>query len=231
MTTTVDDSKQHAAKVLGIAYLCSFIMVVSANYGIYDPLHVAGNASETAMNIAGNKYLFRFGIVLDLLYAVGFTVLLSSLYSILKDVNSRIAVVATFWHLVYVIAWVALTMKFFDALRLASGAKYLATFADENLHSMARLFLWARFDRYYGGLLFYSLGSMLFNYLWLKSGYIPKPLALVGIIACAWCALCTTAYLIYPELENILDVWFYDTVMSLFDLTLSVWLLTKGLRK
>jgi hypothetical protein len=229
--TMVDSAKQHAAKLAGVFYLITFIIVVSANYGIYDPLHVSGDVNETARRISAHRYLFRFAIVLDLLYAVGFTILISCLYTVLRDVNRRVTVIATFWHLVYIIVWVAFTLKFFDALRLASGPKYLDVFAAENLNSLARLFLWARFDRYYGGLLFYSLGSMLFNYLWLKSGYIPKPLAVVGIIACAWCAMCTVGYLIYPSLENILDVWFYDTAMALFDLTLSIWLITKGLRK
>jgi hypothetical protein len=228
---TIDESQRKAAKFAGVAYLFTFAIVVYANFGIYDPLHVPGNALETAKRISENKYLFRFGIVLDLLYAIGFTVLLSSLYSILKDVNKRVVTLAVVWQLVYVIVWVAFTLKFFDALRLASGAKYLGVFANEELSALSRLFLWARFDRYYGVLLFYSLGSMLFNYLWFKSGYIPKALAMWGIIACAWCAVCTVAYLIYPELGNSLNLWFYDTPMALFDITLSVWFLVKGLGK
>lgn len=228
---TIDESQRNAAKFAGVAYLCTFVIVVYANYGIYDPLHVQGNAAETAKRIFENKHLFRFGIVLDLLYAIGFTVLLSSLYTILKEVNKRVATLAGIWQLIYVIVWVAFTLKFFDALRLASGAKYLEAFATEELSSLSRLFLWARFDRYYGVLLFYSLGSMLFNYLWFKSGFIPKALAMWGVIACAWCAVCTITYLIYPELENMLDLWFYDTPMALFDLTLSVWLLVKDLKR
>ncbi len=230
MGIEVNSSKQHAAKVLGIAYLSTFVIVVYANFGIYDPLHVAGDAGETARRIADNKHLFRFGIVLDLIYAIGFTVLISSLYTILIDTNRRIALVATLWQLVYVVAWVVITLKFYDALRLASRVKYLSVFGDEHLYSLARLFLSGRFDRYYGVLLFYALGSTLFNYLWYKSGYVPRWLALYGMIACAWCAICAMAYLIYPDLEKILHLWLYDTPMALFDITLSVWLLTQGLK-
>lgn len=228
---TIDESQRSAAKFAGAAYLCTFVIVVYANYGIYDPLHVQGNAAETAKRISENKHLFRFGIVLDLLYAIGFTVLLSSLYTILKDVNKRVATLAVIWQLIYVIVWVGFTLKFFDALRLASGAKYLEAFGTEELSSLSRLFLWARFDRYYGVLLFYSLGSMLFNYLWFKSRYIPKALAMYGIVTCAWCALCAIAYLLYPNLGNVLNLWLYDFPMALFDMTLSVWLLVKGLKR
>lgn len=226
----IDDQKRISAKLVGIAYLTTFVIVVYANFGIYDPLHVAGNATETAKRIFANQHLFRFGIVLDLVYAIGFTVLISSLYTILKDVNRRLAVLASVWYLVYAVAWVVLTLKFLDALRLMSGANYLKALEDESSYALARLFLSARFDRYYGVLLFYMLGSTLFNYLWLRSGYIPKTLAWTGIITCAWCAICAVIYLIYPGFENVLNIWWYDTPMALYDIVLSIWLLTKGLK-
>lgn len=226
----IDNSMKVSAKLVGIAYLTTFIIVVTANYAIYDPLHVAGNATETAKRIFANQHWFRFGIVLDLVYAIGFTILVLSLHTILQDVNRRLSILACVWYLVYIITWVVLTLKFFDALRLASGAKYLQVFADENSSALARLFLFARFDRYYGVLLFYSMGSTLFNFLWLKSGYIPRALALWGIIACAWCAICAAVYLVYPDFEKSVNLWAFDLPMALFDMTLSVWLLIKGLK-
>lgn len=226
----IDDSKKISAKLVGIAYLSTFIIVVYANFGIYDPLHVAGNATETAKRIFENQYWFRFGIVLDLVYAIGFTILISSLYTILKDVNRRLSILACVWYLVYIITWVIVTLKFFDALRLASGAKYLQVFDDENSYALARLFLFARFDRYYGVLMFYALGSTLFNILWFRSGYIPKALAVWGIVACVWCTLCAVIYLLYPDFEKTVNPWAFDLPMALFDITLSVWLLVKGLK-
>lgn len=230
-TNSIDDSKRNAAIIIGIAYLSTFAIVVSTNFAIYNPLHVAGDATETAKRIFENRYLFRVGIVLDLIYAIGYTFLIGSLYTILKDVNQRLSLMAALWYLVYVTAWVAITLKFYDALRLMGSANYLKVFDDANLHALARLFLNARFDRYYGVLVFYALGSTLFNYLWLKSKFIPKALAWWGIIACAWCAFCAIAYLIYPDFEKMVNLWLFDLPMALFDMTLSVWLLTKGLKQ
>ena len=228
--TPIDTAKRTSAKLVGIAYLSTFIIVVFANFGIYDPLHVAGNATETANRIFANQHWFRFGIVLDLIYATGFTILISSLHTILQEIDRRLSLLACIWYLVYVITWVVLTLKFFDALRLSSGAKYLQVFADENSSALARLFLFARFDRYYGVLLFYAMGSTLFNILWFKSGYIPRALALWGILACAWCVFCAVVYLIYPDFEKHVNLWAFDLPMALFDMTLSVWLLIKGLK-
>lgn len=231
MSLDIDSSKQHAAKMLGIAYLSTFVIVVYVNFGIYDPLHVAGDVGETARRIANNEHLFRLGIVLDLIYAIGFTLLLSSHYTILKDTNQGVVQLSILWHLVYVIAWVVVTLKFFDALRLVSGSNYLRVFPEENLQALARLFLSGRFDRYYGVLVFYSLGSMIFNYVWYRSAYIPKWLSLWGILSCGWCTVCAIAYLIYPDFGNIVNVWLFDLPMALFYFTLSFWLLFVGLRK
>jgi Domain of unknown function (DUF4386) len=226
----ITEPLQKAAKIAGFAYLFTFVTVVYNNFGIYDKLNVPGNATETAKNILAKEMLFRFGIIVDLTYALVFLILLSSIYTILKDVNRRIVVLATFWQLVYVLTWVTLTLKFFDALRLMNGAKYLEVFEEANLFSLSKLFLNARFDRYYGVLLFYSLGSTAFSYLWYKSRYIPRPLAIWGIIACAWCTVCAVAFIIYPNFELIINPWLFDLPMAFFDITLSFWLIFKGLK-
>ena len=59
-------------------------------------------------------------------------------------------------------------------------------------------------------MVFLGLGSTVFSYLWLKSRYIPRSLAIVGIVAAAWCALCTIIYLIDPAFAGVVpsaDVW------------------------
>lgn len=227
----ITNAQQNAAKVVGLSYLFTFIIVVSTNFGIYDRLNVPGNPEATAQQIMNNEYLFRTGIVLDLFYALGFIILLTSLYSILKIVSIRMAVMSATLHLVYVVVWVALTMKFYDALRLMKSPEYLNTFSDANLFSLSKLFLNARFDRYYGVLMFYSLGSVIFNSLWFKSGFIPRGLAIWGIAASVWCTLCAVIYLMYPDFELMINPWLFDSPMAFFDIALSLWLLFKGLRQ
>lgn len=230
MINDLNKSKRTAAVWFGIAYLLTFIIVVTNNYVIHEPLNVPGNAAATAKKIVENEYLFRGGIVLDLLYAGGFVILISSLYTILKEVNQRIVVFSVLFQLVFIVSWVVLTLKFYDALRLMKTPEYLNSYTNDNLFSLSKLMLNARFDRYYGVLLFYSGGAILINYLWLRSKYIPRALALWGIIAAAWCTFCAIAYLVYPSYELIINPWLFDLPMAFFDITLSIWLLTKGLK-
>lgn len=229
-STTIDDSQRKAAKLAGFAYLFTFITVVYTNFGIYNKLNVPGNATGTAKNILANVSLFRTAIIADMIYAAGFVLLLVALYTMLKNINRTMALLAGVWQLIYVITWVAITIKLFDSLRLIEGTNYLQVFNAEQLNSLSKLFLGARFDRYYGVLMFYSLGATFFNYLWFKSKFIPRPLALWGIVASAWCVFCAITFIIFPDFNTIVNDWYFDFPMALFDITLAFWLLIKGLK-
>ncbi|GEM_PF-2610744 len=229
-SSIVDDSKQRAAKVAGSAYLASFTLVVYNNFGVHDKLNVPGDAAETARRIVENEGLFRLGIMVDMTYAVLFVALLSSLYFILKETSPRLTLLAVFWQLIYVITWVVLTVKFFEALRLMNAPDYLLTIEEGERYAISKLLLAARFDRYYATLMFYSMGSLFFNAVWLRSGFIPKWLAIWGIAACVWCTFCAIAFLLSPDFQKIVNPWLFDLPMAFFDMALSVWLLAKGLR-
>ena len=41
--------------------------------------------------------------------------------------------------------------------------------------------------------------------------------------------VCTFAYLLMPAFSRIVNLWFFDTPMLLFDIVLSFWLLFRGL--
>lgn len=230
MISTIDESQRKAAKVAGFTYLFTFATVVFANFGIYDRLNVPGNAAETARNIMAHELLFRIGIACDLIYCASFVVLLMALYVILKPVNRSLALLAICWQLVYALVWVVLTVKFFDVLRSLNGADHLRVFEPERLEDSVKLFLSSRFDRYYGGLLFYALGSTVCSYLFFKSNYIPKALAASGVIACVWFVICTLLFIIFPNFSKIVNLWWFDTPMGIFEIVLSFWLLFKGLR-
>ena len=74
------------------------------------------------------------------------------------------------------------------------------------------------------------MSAIIFAWLWLKSRYVPAALAVFGIVSAAWCALCTFAYLFNPHFSSIDNLWWFDTPFVLFDITLSFWLLFRGLR-
>jgi Domain of unknown function (DUF4386) len=212
-----------------VTYLVSFVCVVYANFAIHDRL-IVPDAAQTAANIAAHEQLFRAGIVADLIYCICLLLLIAALYVILEPVNKMVAIASSLMKLVYALVWLIMTLTFFDALRLVHGTSYLHVFEPAKLQALAKVFLAGRFERYYGGLLLYSVGAVLSSYLWWRSAYIPRSLSMFGVVSCAWCALCTLIFLIVPTFTHYVNLWFFDLPMALFDFVTSFWLIFKGIR-
>jgi Domain of unknown function (DUF4386) len=226
--TAIDESQRKAAKAAGFAYLFSLAIEMVHEFLINARLSLAGNAAETAWNILAEERLFRIGIACDLIYVAGTVVLLTALYVILRPVSRNLALLAAFSRLVYAVMWVVIALNLLTALRLLSGADYLRAFGSEQVQALVKLHL-AASDQYYVGLLFYGLASTVCAYLWLKSHYIPRGLAAWGVAASAWCALCTLVFIISPTFAKLVNLWWFDTPMGLFEIATSFWLLFKGL--
>lgn len=228
-TSAIDGSQRRAARIAGLACLFSFVSVVSVYSGIFARLIVSGDPAQTARNILAHERLFRIGIAGDVVYCVGVVVLLTALYVVLKPVDQNLALLAAFGRLVHGFTYLLVTINLFTALRLLSGADYARAFGPDQLPVLARLYL-SGFDQYYVGLLFWALGATVGSYLWFKSNYIPKAMAAFGVISSAWCAACTFVLLIFPDFRSVVNWWWYDSPMGIFELALSFWLLFKGLR-
>ena len=227
---TINNSQRTAAKVAGFSLLFSMVIVVFANFALLNPLLVPGNAAETARNIIAHQTQLRIAVTCFLAYSVIVVVLLTALYVVLKPVNPGLALVGAIFRLVFASLWLLSTLNLLNALRLLGSANYLQVFEADRLQVLARLNLAATFDDYYVGLPFFGLAATVCAYLWFKSNYIPKGLALFGVISSAWCVICAFVFLIFPTFNKIVNDWLFDTPMSLFEMALGFWLLFKGLK-
>ncbi len=227
----IDNSQRTAAKVAGWSGLLTFAIVVFGNYVLLNPLTVPGNVAATAQNIVAHETQFRITVVCFLTYSLGVVVLLSALYVILKPVNPGLALVGALSRLVFALLWLLSPLNLLGALRLLSNANYLQVFEPDRLQAMAKLHLGASFDDYYVGLPFFGLAATICAWLWLKSNYIPKGLAIFGVISSAWCVLCAFIFLIFPHFNKVVNDYIFDTPMALFELVVSFWLLFKGLKE
>jgi len=230
MTTgSVDGSQRKAAKIAGLAYLLSFVTVVLCQFGIFERLFVGADPAQAARNVLAQETLFRVGLAGIVLYCIGVLVVSAALYIVLKPVDQNLALFAAFGRLVYGLTWLLVALNLFTALRLLSRPDYARAFPPEQLQVLARLYL-SGIDQYYVGLLFWSLGATVGACLWLKSGYVPRALATFGALASAWCAACTFVLFLFPDFPKVVDLWWFDMPMVLFEIALSLLLLFRGLR-
>lgn len=228
--STINDSQRKAAKVAGFSGLFAVATVVFANYALLNPLIVPGNAAETARNLVAHETQVRVVATCFLTYSASVIVLLAALYVILRPVNRTLALVGALFRLVFAMLWLLATLNLLGALRLLGSAPYLQVFEADRLQALARLSVAANFDDYYAGLPFFGLAATVCAYLWLKSNYIPKGLAVFGVISSAWCVICAFVFLIFPHFNKVVNDYWFDSPMAIFEMVLSFWLLFKGLR-
>ena len=229
MATNIENSQRTAAKVAGIAGILAFALVVFGNYVLLGPLLIPRNAVDTARNILAHQMQFRLALVCFIAYGIGGIVLLTALYVILAPVNRGLAMAGALFRLVFVMLWLVAPLNFLGALRVLNDASYLQVFEPDRLQALARVQIAASFDDYYVGLPFFGLAATVCAWLWLKSNYIPRGLAIFGGIASAWCVFCVFIFLVFPNFNKIVNDYIFDSPMALFELVVSFWLLFKGL--
>ena len=228
-TTCIDNSQRTAAKIAGIAGLFTFTIVVFGNFVLLGPLIVPRNAADTARNILAHETQFRAALTCFISYDIGAIVLATSLYVILVPINRGLALAGALFRVVFAMLWLIAPLNSLASLRLLGDAPYLKIFEPDRLQALARVQLAGSFDDYYVGLPFFGLAATVCAWLWLKSKYIPRGLSIFGVIASAWCVFCAIVYLIFPAFNKIVNDWWFDFPMAVFELILSFWLLFKGL--
>lgn len=213
----IDDSQRKAARIVGLAYLLAL------------PLALLGEFGATAAHLGTQERLFRLGTASNLAAFALDVVLITALYGVLKPVERHLALLATFWGLVETAILLVATVSDLTALRILGGAgPGLAPGADR-LQELATLALGAHGAAYRVGLVLAGLRSATFAWLWLKSRYIPRPLAAWGVFSSLLMGGCAYALILFPELAKIVTVGLYGGPIFLFELAMGLWLLLKGL--
>jgi hypothetical protein len=225
---TVDDAQRKAAKVVGLAYLGALAPAVFSEFYVRGRL-IADTAAQTALNIQSHERLFRLGLASNLAVFALDVALIVSLFVVLRPVNRLLALLAMSWGLVETATLVVAALSDFNVLRILSGAPYLSAFEADRLHALAALSIGAHGAAYGVGLILAGLRSTAFCYLWLRSGLVPKALAGFGIVASFLMGASAFSLIVFPELARIVPVGVYGGPIFLFELSMGLWLVLKGL--
>jgi hypothetical protein len=229
MSAGIDPSQRTAARVVGLTYLLALPPAVFAEFFVLGRL-VSSDAAETARNIMAHERLFRLGIASNLVVFALDVALIAALYVTLKPVHRGLALLALLWRMIETVMLVGVTLNDFAVLRLLSGVGYLHAFEPERLHALARLAMSAHGAGYQVGLVFSGLGGTVFCWLWLKSRFIPKALAAWGVFASALMGACAYTFIVFPEAEKVVTLFYYATPIFTFELVTGLWLTIRGIR-
>ena len=220
--------RQRAARLAGFLYLFTNATAVFAFYA-RGRVIATGDAVQTAKNIAASERLFRLGVVGELVTVAGVVALVVALYAVLRAVDRHVALLAASWRLLECVVLAIVPLNVFTTLALLGGAEYLRAVDAAELQALAYVFLRVHGAGFRIAFFFLGLGSAAFAYLWLRSRFVPRVLAALGIFASLLMTAAEVAVLMFPALARVVGMA-YMAPMGLFEIALGGWLLVKGVR-
>ena len=228
MTNRIADiSLRKAARVAGFGLLIMLIPAIFANFFVFPSLIVPGDAATTANNIMANEGLFRAGIGSWLIVITLDVVIAWALYVLLKQANKSLSLLAAWFRLMHAAIFGITLLNLVFVSVLLSGADYLTVFETSQLHALVSLFLNGYNYGFNIGLFFFSFHLGILGYLVYKSGYIPRILGVLLIVASLGYLIESAGTILWPNYPDVLT-----TVLTvpgfIGEVALAFWLLFKG---
>jgi hypothetical protein len=219
-TSAEDRALQKTARFAGWAYFIIIITsVLSIAIGPYS-LMVENDIAKTIDNIAANQFLFRAGIVYELLMYTGVILLSAALFRIIKDFG-------------YGRALSALLLRFGEAIMgfltvvgsIVSLYLINSDFEPGTIQGAVEVIFEIKDALMSALMIFIGLGSIIFFLLFNKSGYIPGWLSISGIVVFFFVFAESIILLLFPGKAWVLP----GALAILFEIVVGLWLIIKGI--
>lgn len=227
------ESTKKIALIAGIGYLVIFITGIYANFFILENLVVPGDAVATTENITNNATQFRGGI-LSFILMVAFDVVLAwALYILFKSVNISLAQLSAWLRLVNATIFGVALYHLFSVLQLTGSLDFASIFTPEQLQGHVMLSLSAFNYTWLLGLVFFGIHLLFLGYLIIQSGKMPKVLGILLIIAGVGYLIDSFAHFMMPNYADYENLFAMLVIVPgvIGELSFTVWLLWRGLRK
>ena len=181
---TADMSPRTKGRFAGAVYLLYVIAGVFAQGFVSDHFIVFGDAARTASNILANQSLYRLGFTVYLLEMTGQIATVVLFYQLLKPVSRTGAMLAAVFELTGCgIKIISRLFYLAPLLVLGSGASHLNAFNKEQLDSISLLLLRINDNGAAIALAFFGFSTVLQGWLIYRSGFLPRWLGVIGIVA------------------------------------------------
>lgn len=216
------------ARSAGLLYLLLAIVGFIALMVIPNQLIVSGNATATADRILESGLLWRIGIALEMIASIIFVFLAVVLYQLFKRVNETYAL------LMMVLALVSVPISFLSASyeiiaqSIYSGPGFLSDLDKARLDALGYMFLRMHTEGKGVESVFWGLWLFPFGLLVMRSGFIPRLLGVLLLVAGSGYVIGSFGPLLLPQRSALLGQ--ITTVLAVGELPIVVWLLIWGAR-
>ena len=224
MTNNVNvNSIQRTARLAGFLYLILAVCGGFAEFAIRQSVIVPGDAAATVRNIMASISTFRLGIASELIGQIVFILLVMTLYKLLKPVNQNQAMLMVVFVIVAVTITCLNMLNQFAVLPLLSGADYLAVFDAGQLQALVLYFLNLHHAGYLIAQIFFGLWLLPLGILVYQSGFMPKIVGILLMVACFGYLADVFTFLLIPGFEVV-----FSQFTFVGEVVLLLWLLIKG---
>ena len=221
MNSNID---KNLPRLLGVAFLIQASASLMAGL-LRDSIIGTGDIVDSMTNISKNSWLIQVSIAIEMITAFGIVLLGVLLFLTLKKQDMKIALTALGLYLIEVAAIVSSGIALFAFSRI-SQESVIAGHPDY-LQTLGTLFLEIHLFAF-GSILmfFFTVGATMFYYLFYKSGYLPKGLALFGLIV----AFLSLIGILFVLLDIDVPIFIVLILNLPFELGTGLWLLVKGIK-
>ncbi|MBI3460175.1 DUF4386 domain-containing protein [Candidatus Acetothermia bacterium] len=223
------NSTKKQARIAGLLYLLASI---PAPFGlIYVPstLIVTGDATATANHVRASETLLRLGIASELISAAAFILAVFALYRLFEGVNKQQASLMVTLFVVSVPISFLNVLNDVAALVLVSGAASLSVFDKSQLDTLAYLFLRLHGQGFVVAQIFWGLWLFPFGILVIRSGFIPRVLGALLMIAGSGYLVSSFTSLLLPGYAHLVSQ--FALVLEFGELPIVLWLLIWGAKE
>ena len=215
-------SQRAYARLAGLMYLVVLGFDI-AGVAITSTIQGSGSFLDASRNIAALEPLYRIGLLLGLAGSLATILLAVALYVTLKPVDGNLALTALLFR---VVETAGIGNAGFGTLQIYLAANHANAFSASQLGALASFASGP--EGSYVSAIFFSVGSTIFFYLFLKSAYIPRLMAAWGLFASPVYMLAFIGSLIAPHYSGTFLV--IGSIPPLVaEVSTGLWLLIKGI--
>jgi hypothetical protein len=227
MTAPAARSPQSYARIGGLLYLAIIGLGLFGEMFVREAIIVPGDAAATMGRIAASQGLWRAGIAGDLLMHVLDVPLIVILYLLLRPVSRSLSLTAALLNVVQTAVLAANKLNLLVPVFLIEGGGYLAAFSPEQLQALGRLAIKAHAYGFGIGLLFFGFTCVVQGVLTWRSGYLPKALGALFLVAGLGYVLNGFAMVLAPAFSVAIFPYTMAPILA-GELAMCLWLLFKG---
>jgi hypothetical protein len=218
-------SQRAYARLAGLMFLVVLAFYITG-LAITSVVAGSGTFDERTQRIIASEGLYRVALVSSLLGVLSTVLLATGLYVAVRPVDGNLARIALLFRTGEAVIGAVGIVISFAVLELRLSLADATAFDTDQLGVLAGFLSAAPSGEI--SAIFFSLGSTIFFYLFLRSSYIPTALAAWGLFASVVYAALWFAQLLVPESSGLVV---YASVPALIaEVSTGLWLLIKGIR-